>query len=88
MKKEEDGEEENRSLDGNPRNSCVKVISPMKKGEGVEHKIEITSDVTIIYSLICSFIPQTFTDALLIAGTIIGSENTHSWQKQYNSYLD
>lgn len=60
----------------------------MKKGEGVEHKIEITSDVTIIYSLICSFIPQTFTDALLIAGTIIGSENTHSWQKQCNSYLD
>lgn len=70
MKNERSGEEENRSLDRNPRNSCVKVISSLKKGEGVEHKTEITNDTTITYSLICSFIHK----ELLRPWTVIGSE--------------
>lgn len=64
VKNERSGEEENRSLDRNPRNSCVKVISALKKGKGVEHKIEFTNDATIAYSLICSFIPQTVTETM------------------------
>lgn len=62
MKNERSGEEETRSLERNLRNSCVKVISALKKGERVEHKIEITNDTTITYSSIRSFIPQTITE--------------------------
>lgn len=64
MKNKRSGEEENRSLERNLRNSCVKVISALKKGEGVEHKIEITNDTTITYSSIRSFIPQTITEIM------------------------